>query len=311
MTGLVMQGLAFLGRHATSVLFIGVFLGLAWPDLAALLRPLFAATVALLLFATLLRMDWPGLSRYARQPGLIVIIVLWLLAGSSLLVLALVRLSPLPESLDTALVLMAASPPILSAAALAILLRLDAPLALVAILVSTLLVPLTLPPLALALLGLRLDIGLIDFMLRLGLLIGGAFVAALIVRRWLGTRRLAEMAVPLDGSIVLIMLIFAIAIMDGVTARLIDEPGKVALWIAAAFVANPLLQLAGALAFAWLGRSRALTIGLMSGNCNMGLLLATLPATGNSDVLLFFALAQLPIYMLPALLRPIYRRAAA
>jgi BASS family bile acid:Na+ symporter len=40
----------------------------------------------------------------------------------------------------------------------------------------------------------------------------------------------------------------------------------------------------------------------------MGLLLAVLPADSAPDALLFFALAQLPIYMLPAVLGPAYRR---
>ena len=40
----------------------------------------------------------------------------------------------------------------------------------------------------------------------------------------------------------------------------------------------------------------------------MGLLLAVLPADSPPDVLLFFALAQLPIYILPAMLGPAYRR---
>lgn len=51
-----------------------------------------------------------------------------------------------------------------------------------------------------------------------------------------------------------------------------------------------------------------MTIGVLSGNCNMGLLLAALPTEGNFDILLFFAVAQIPMYMLPALLLGFYRR---
>jgi BASS family bile acid:Na+ symporter len=40
----------------------------------------------------------------------------------------------------------------------------------------------------------------------------------------------------------------------------------------------------------------------------MGLLLAAVPASADFDVVLFFAVAQLPMYMLPALLLPLYRR---
>jgi BASS family bile acid:Na+ symporter len=40
----------------------------------------------------------------------------------------------------------------------------------------------------------------------------------------------------------------------------------------------------------------------------MGLLLAAFPPGTDTDVVLYFAVAQLPMYMLPALLLPLYRR---
>jgi BASS family bile acid:Na+ symporter len=40
----------------------------------------------------------------------------------------------------------------------------------------------------------------------------------------------------------------------------------------------------------------------------MGLLLAALPAGVDPDIALFFALAQIPMYVLPALIRPLVRR---
>ena len=40
----------------------------------------------------------------------------------------------------------------------------------------------------------------------------------------------------------------------------------------------------------------------------MGLMLAALPAERDADVLLFFAIAQLPMYMLPIVMVPVYKR---
>lgn len=303
--------LGFLGAHATRVLFLGIFLGLAIPPLAALARPLLAATVVVLLGALLLRIDWSAMADYARRPVLASVLTAWLLVGSPVAMWSALMLLGLPPALDTALVLMAAAPPILSAAAIAILLGLDGALAIVAGLVSTLLAPLTVPPLALALLGLDLQVGLLDFMLRLGAIVATAFAAAGAIRRLAGAGRLAAHAAQIDGVVVLAMLVFGVAIMDGVTATLLAAPGMVALWTLVAFLANPALQLAAMLAFAWLGRRGALTVGLMSGNCNMGLLLASLPPGSEYGVLLYFALGQLPIFMLPAILLPVYRRVLA
>jgi bile acid:Na+ symporter, BASS family len=303
--------LAFLGGHATWVLFVGVFLGLALPSLASLARPLLAPAVAVLLTATLVRVDWRVMLDTLRRPGLVAVIVAWLLVGAPVATTGVLALLPLPGPLSTALVLMAAAPPILSAAPIAIILGLDGALALVVGLIATLLTPLTVPPLALALLGLELDLGVTEFMVRLAVVVAVALAAAVVIRRAIGRERLPRVARHLDGLVVTVMLVFAVAIMDGVTATLAARPGVVALWLLASFIANPALQIAGTIAFAWLGRRRALTIGLVSGNCNMGLLLAAFPPGTDADVVLYFAVAQLPMYMLPALLLPLYRRLVA
>lgn len=300
--------LAFLGGHGPKVLFLGVFLGLALPDLAAVARPLVGPAVALLTLLTLLRVEWGQMAAYLRRPRLALLLLAWLLLVSPVLMWAAVALLPAPDALETALVLMAAAPPILGVTAVAMLLGLDGALALVIGLVAMLLAPLTVPPMSLWLLGLDLQVSVPVFMLRLAAIVVGAFALALLLRRWLGVAWFRARAGAIDGLVVLTMLVFAVAIMDGVTETAFARPGVVALYILAAFVANPLLQLAGALAFWWLGPRKALSVGLISGNCNMGLLLAALPPEADYDVVLYFALAQLPMYMLPFLLTPLYRR---
>ena len=99
--------------------------------------------------------------------------------------------------------------------------------------------------------------------------------------------------------------------MDGVTVFALARPGYAALATALAFVFNILLQAAGWLAFRRHGAVTALTAGLVSGNCNMGLVLVALSGHASVEVAAFFALAQLPMYMLPALLDPLYRRLRA
>jgi len=300
--------LVYLGRRATLLLFLGVFVGLALPDLAALLRPLLPASVLLLLTATLLRLDWRLIGVELRRPGLQALLLGWHQVLLPVLLWAFLQLLPLPAALEIALVLMAAAPPITAAAALATLLGLEGALALVTALVATLLLPLLLPPLTLGLLGLELEVGLWALAGRLALLIGLALLLALAVRRLAGRERVARLAPSFDGAVVLAMLVFVIGIMAGVTDRILAEPATALLWLAAAWLANPLLQLLGAACFWRLGRRRALTLGLTSGNRNMGLLLAALPAGVDPGIALFFALAQIPMYLLPALARPLVRR---
>lgn len=305
---LIVRGLAWLGRYATWILFAGVFLGLAWPGLAGAARPLLAPAVVILLTATLLRLDWSAIGTYARRPVLAGTLTLWLLVAAPVLVVLALGMLGLPATLTQAVALMAAAPPILASAALAMFVGLDGALAIAAALVATFLAPFTVPVLSLELLGVELDIATASMIGRLGLLVGTAAVAAALIRARVQPEALSRHAGEIDGVIVVAMLVFAVAIMDGVTATAIAEPETVALWLAAAFVANPALQAVGAALFAALGRRAALTAGLLSGNRNMGLLLATLPAGTAYEIQLYFALAQLPIFMLPALTKALIRR---
>jgi BASS family bile acid:Na+ symporter len=304
----LLRFLSLLGGRGVTLLFVGVFLGLAVPGLAVLLRPLLATSVVLLLFFSLLRVDWLSILGHLKRPLLTTLLVAWMLLGSPVLTWVLSSNLPIPQSLTTAVILMAAAPPILGSTAIALLLGLDGALALVVGLISTMLAPLTIPPLAFWLLNLELEVGTWELMLRLSAIVVPALIGALIVRRWLGREWLRTNAVAIDGTIVLVMLIFAIGVMDGVTLTMIERPGIVALWLFVSFIANPALQMVTILIFWSLGRRLAFTAGLLAGNCNMGLLLAALPASADYDVVLYFAIAQIPMYVLPALTKPIYRR---
>jgi len=305
---MICSTLTWIARNGTVVLAVGVVLGLVLQPLAHLLRPLLPYAVVVALALTLLRTDWRPLADHVRRAGRTGLAVAWLLLATTLGMWALTELAGAPAGLKAALVLHAAGPPVASAAAFALLLGLDAPLCIVSLVIALALVPLTVPTLALVLVGIEVDLALAPFMLRLALLVVASFLVAAAARRLLGAARLVQWSTPIDGLLVVTMVAFAIAIMDGVGAVLMARPGHVALLAAVAFAANVGLQAAGAGAFLWFGRRYGLTVALMSGNRDLALFLAVLPATTNPDTLLYFALGQLPMYMLPAVMRPAYRR---
>jgi BASS family bile acid:Na+ symporter len=222
---------------------------------------------------------------------------------------AVALFEPAPQ-LGTAMVLSAACPPIMSAIAFAFMVGLDAALCTVVVLATIFLVPFTLPPLALLLLGLKLDIDVLSFMARLAAIVGGSLALALAIRAAVTRSALERRREMLDGIAVAGLLVFAVAIMDGVGAAALARPGYVAATTIAAFGANAGLQLAGFLAFAWMARKRALAVALTSGNRNMGLLLAALSAAAEFDVVLYLALGQIPVFLIP-LCKPIYRWASS
>lgn len=296
-----------LDRHATKFLAGSVFLALALPDLASLARPLLAPSVWGILVLAMLRTDWAAIGSHAKRPMRIAVSLVWLLMAAPLLLwLALRGLGLEASGVGQALVLMATAPPLMSTPALALIIGLDAALALVVMLAAMVVAPLVLPFMSLGLLGLEINLSLWEFAARLILVVGSALLAALALRRLRDRAPVAALERNTNGIVVILMLVFAIAIMDGVTMRLMAEPLFVIALLAISFAISAVLQAVTAVGFLWLGRRAAFTVGFLAGNRNMGLLLAVLPASLHPDIALYFALAQFPIYILPGLLKPLY-----
>jgi predicted Na+-dependent transporter len=308
---MMLRGLALVGRHGTWFLAVGLFIGLLAPPLATLLRPTLAVLIFVLTTATFLGTDWPALAAHARRPGLLLIVLAWTLLAAPVLTALAARLIGLPGPLAQGLVLWAASPPLIAVPAIALLLGLDGALALLVMVAGTFVMPFTLPPLVLGLIGLDLGIRILPLMLRLALFIGGAALTASVLRQVIGGAWLRGHALELSGLNVLILLLFAIAIMDGVNALILAKPQQVLLYAGAALLASLVLQAVTFLAFASLPRILALTTGLIGGNHNMAVVWANLGGSAMPELTLFFAAVQLPIYVLPALLKPAYRRLGA
>jgi len=307
-----MRPLAFVGRHATKFMAAGVLVGFVVPPLAGLARPLLAPALVIPLALALVRLDWSAIAECRRRPGLVTALVVFVLGASPVMVWAIATPAValgLPAGLREALILMSASSPIVSSIAIALFVGLDAALAAVVVVAATALVPFTLPPVAFALLGVELAIELPALMARLAGLVGVAFAAAWLVRRLVRPATLAGWRESIDGLAVLNLFVFALAIMDGVTAFALQRPGYTVLATALAFAFNLLLQAAAWLAFRRQGTVTALTAALVCGNCNMGLVLVALSGHATIEVTAFFALAQVPMYMLPAILGPLYRGA--
>ena len=193
--------------------------------------------------------------------------------------------------------------------ALAMLLGLDVTLALLVVVPATALMPFTVPPMALWLAGLTLDLEATALALRLAGLVLGSALVAFAVRRWLGPPRLVRAAPVIDGLAVLGFVVFAIGVMDGFTVTALDRPGFVAANVVAVFALNIGLQLLTVLCLMrHVALRTALTAGLLAGNNNFGLVLASVVDTAPAIMLVYVAAAQFPIYLLPIVQRRLYPR---
>lgn len=307
----VLDLLAFIGRHGTQGFVIAIFLGLALPQFAAAARPLLAVTIFAFLAMTFARVDLDALRALARRPLPILFAGGWLLIAPPLVVLAIFAIvgrDALGPGLALGLALYAASPPILSSPAVAMMLNLPPTLLITVVLITTTLSPLIAPPLVEFVAGaaVPLDVGIL--VERLAWLIGGAILAAVALRVGLGRARIQRNKASFDGLAVVFYALFAIAAMDGVLAAMIATPGLVAGILAGVFALSAIGFGMTMLALRAVPAGDRFVLGYATGQRNIGLLVAALGAQTPDVTFLFFALAQFPIYLMPQIVKPIARR---
>ena len=298
-------------RHGSSLLAASLAVGIAIPPLAAFVRPAITLVVVTLMGLVLLRTDFRVIFGLLRSPSLMAALALWLMVAAPLLAYALTLLFGIEGTDQAGLVVLATGCAATSAPAFARLVGLDPQLSIVASVGSTLLVPITAPPLALGLLGIDLALSVQALMGRLALVVGLPLLASLAVRRIAPPPLLLHWGRAIDGAAVWCVVLYGLAVMDGVQAAALARPAVFARSLALAFAGSYGLNIVTALAFLPFGRTTALTTGLLSGNRNMSLYLGVLPGDTDRAILLFLALCQFPLLLSPFLLRPIYRRLMA
>jgi len=307
LANLPLRFLAASGRHGAALLAVGIFGGALIPPLAAAFRGLITPDVLIMMTLVLLRVDLPGTVAHLRRPLRVAVIIGVLLVASPAIAWLAVAALTLGPGIREGVVIFACGCAAASSPAFARMVGLDPELSLIVSLATTALVPLTAPPIALGLMGFDLSISPTAFMTRLLLVVGLPMLVSVTLRRVIGRERLPRYGDAVDGTLVWTVVVYGFGVMDGLGPRAASDPAWVMQAIAAAFLVSFGLNLATTLALLPLGRRAAASAGMMSGNRNMALFLATLPATTDQRIALFFGLCQFPLFLSPFLLRPVYR----
>jgi BASS family bile acid:Na+ symporter len=308
----LIAALAFVGRYGTLAVALSILLGIVFPGLAALFKPLLGEAVVALLVLSFLRVSPTALGALARRPLIVLLASGWLMLlvpAAFAIAFTAVGLNRTMPDLYFILILQSFSPALMSAPAMAALMGLDVALTLACMLGSMAVVPLV------AGVGTHLFLGQsviapLSFSLKLFALIAGSAAGAAIVRRLIGGRRIATNYELLDGLSVFTMSVFAMAAMDGVTNYALAQPVFVAVLTAFVFALSIGTIFVTTLVFLPAGGKRALAIGILTGNRNMGVMLAATGFAIPPVAWLYFGLTQFPIYLLPIILRWLARRMA-
>jgi hypothetical protein len=306
------EALAWLGRQGTRAVAATIFISLAVPQLSDLLRPAVGPAIFFLLVLAFLRVE-PSVFRGQFKGGRLRLLLVAVF--SIMIVTPLDPRRPLSEHRRRRPVARAIGRTRPSGGGAAdhvrprvvALVGLDIALALATLVAAIVMTPVSAPFFAALFSGEALPLDATALAIRLAFFLGGSFVVARIIRRLTGDERIRAWREHIDGLNVIALFIFAAAIMGIVTYALFSDPLFVLALTGLSFVIALGLMTATAALFWASGRERALTIGISAGIRNMGLMLAA--ATEVSDVVwLYFAVAQLPIYLAPWLLYPLVQR---
>lgn len=303
--------LEWLGRRGTLIAAGGVLVGLAVPTLAAAVKPAFSVAIFFLLVFAFLRVDPAELRARFRAPLLVglacfgMMVVTPLAFGFALPYLGVDRLGP---GIALGLMMYLAAPPIMSSAAYAAMLRLDTALTLALLIACSALTPVLAPFIVSHFAGEKLTLDAAQLALRLLAILGGAFAVASLLRWRLGNERIAAAKASIDGINALLLFIFGIAAMDGVTARTVKEPLLVGSLTLLAFAIAIGMYVLTTVLFWREGLKKSLALGFTSAHRNMGVMIAAAGGGVPELTWIYFAVAQFPIYLLPALAAPVVHR---
>ncbi len=294
--------LSLAGRNGPLMLFQGVLIGLVVPPLADAARPLLGFAVFVFTLGAFLKVDFVSFRQALEPRALAACMLMWTIFGVPMVMLGVISLCRPEAGLAQGMMLCMLSPPVGSAAAIAAMLGLSAPLSLLVTVIATVLSPFYLPSLASLFAGYQLDIDPLAMTERLLIIVGGACASATLLRRY-AARFVSDNPHAMTGIAVLGLILVAIGAMRGMQSYFIAHPREVASSLLLAFAVNTGFQVLGAVLFAPMGRLRALTVGLVSGNRNVTLVWAAAGASlmGHQKVELYLAMSVFPIFMLPAL----------
>lgn len=296
------------GLHAKWLLAAGLVVAILLPGLAQWLSGLLVPLIIIIMFLGALRLRpgdvraiWQRSTRSIRQ---VLILQVMLPAGVGVFL----WIAGVGQTTGaTVLLLMLSAPAIVSSPNMAAILGLDQATAMRLVIWSTVMVPVTSIPVLLFLFGATDVLAVVRAAGNLVLIIALAGGAGIALRALVDHGLTPATEIRFDGVSAIALAVFVIALMPAIGETFAAAPWVMTGWIGLAFAANFGLQI---MTLSMLGRHQNTPVSgayaLASGNRNLALFFAALPATQTADFLPFLAAYQIPMYLTPMLLGALY-----
>ena len=300
--------LSLIVKNAPLFMLSGVVIGLSVPIIAEVIRPLVVPISILMAVVSMLRIEPAKLLATFHRPVFVGLAALFVLIVLPVVTFLLARAFGLPGWLVTGLTFASAAPPVSSAAAFAILVRVDPGLVTGIAIPATLLAPATVWMLTSSFPGLGEGVELGALVLRLSGIILGALVTALLIRRLLGEERMTEWGMGLDGVTVVLVMLIGIGVMHDIGLAFRSAP-ELLLGILTLTALVSYGSLLITMAMFWpIGSDEAFAVGLCGSIKNMAVMVAAVLGTVDPRISLVVITAQFPIFLSPLFMRPLFAR---
>src|ERR1700753_2812957 len=302
--------LRWAGQNGALIVIAGVLIGLAIPSMADLARPYLSIAIFIFTFGSFLKFDTKALGGEVSHMRRNILIMLWAAFGIPLIMFVIILLGHPGPELTQGLLFWALVPASPACVAFAAILRLNIPIALMTTVAGTVLSPFYIPALAALLGGYHLDIDPVSTCAELVFLVGGAFLAPVVAKRFAGGF-IRENPEAMTGIAVSAMFLAGMGSKKGMQAHILSQPENSLAFVAMAYLLLFGAEIVGTLLFWRFGRTVALTAGLVSGTRTITLAWGVLGNRVLPLADLFLAAGMIAKYTAPGLTKGLLTRILA
>ena len=290
-----------LGLLATSI-----FIGVLFPQIASLFKPFLMLLIFLGFLCAVLQVSFAEVARVALRERVSWLVLIWQLLLVPL-ILAVFLKPILPDQLYIFAVVSMCTCAITATTALSGIFNLNSALSLVVCMTGAVLMPVPLYLFLNVLSGVEVQLEFTVYLIRIAIFILLPIVIAFVIRRLLTAEQDAWLKDQMPGTVLILLVFFGLAVMDGVGDLLRSNPRLLLTYVLLAFGLSLGVQLITRYALFFLGRCDAMTAALLCAYRNLGLVAAIAGASLGEQFFIFLGVWQLPMYLLPWLLRDKYQ----
>ena len=291
---------------AVLVLAGGIFVGLAYPDVADWLRPWALPALFLVVVFSLVPFACLGQSELISIDHDMMRTLLWQQIVLPCIVISAGVVARIPDSIILLMIVTACSGSVFSSPALAEILGLDRKRALQAMVISTLFMPMSLYLFLSIFRGAQVELNIGAYLARTLVFLVAPF-ALLAVYRFFYRRQAEAVAERIDlvsrWATILALLVFGTGLMSAVSDKLESDPSRVLFMLGLATTLCLVMMGLTTIVMHRFGSQQALTVAVVSGFRNVGLGFALVGEMIGPDLAVYAGISLLPVFIAPLLLR--------